>query len=59
MLLTTLISQADIHLCAYNQLLRHVAGFHTKVYSDPDSRTGLRKVGYSQTSDAEFRLMGI
>jgi hypothetical protein len=34
----------DIGLSAYNKLLRTVSEFHTKAYSDPDSRTGLNKV---------------
>jgi hypothetical protein len=34
----------DIGLAAYNKLLRLVAGFHSEAYSDPDSRTGLKKV---------------
>ncbi|TFY50349.1 hypothetical protein EVG20_g11570, partial [Dentipellis fragilis] len=33
----------DIHLNAYNSLLRIVAKFHEEVFSDPDSPTGLNK----------------
>ena len=34
----------DIHLCAYNGELRIMAGFLTKIYSDPKHLTGLNKV---------------
>ncbi|EKM51056.1 uncharacterized protein PHACADRAFT_263020 [Phanerochaete carnosa HHB-10118-sp] len=35
--------QYDIGLCAYTSMLRIVAQFHEKVFSDPDSPTGLNE----------------
>ena len=36
--------QHDVHLCAYNALLRIIAKFHEEVFSDTSSPTGLNKV---------------
>jgi hypothetical protein len=36
--------QFDIGLCAYADLLRLVAKFHDKLFSDPNSFNGLNKV---------------
>ncbi|KAJ7666954.1 hypothetical protein DFH06DRAFT_1384519 [Mycena polygramma] len=36
-------SPYDIHMCAYTELLRVVAGFHDDIFSDPMSPSGLNK----------------
>lgn len=35
--------QYDIHLCAYQALLRIVGSFHDEIFSDPNSPSGLNK----------------
>ena len=43
-MLLTESDQYDIGLCAYTSMLRIVAQFHEKVFSDPDNPTGLNEV---------------
>ncbi|CAK5268551.1 unnamed protein product [Mycena citricolor] len=45
------IPNFDIHICAYNSELKVMAGFMSKIYSDPEHPTGLNKVGESLSSE--------
>jgi len=40
----------DIHISAYTSELRVVSQFRAKIYSDPESPTGLNKVGFARYS---------
>lgn len=44
----------DIHMVAYTELLRVVAGFLEEVYSDPDAPTGLNRVGGHVKGSLQF-----
>lgn len=37
--------QWDTGLCAYTQMLRIMTHFHDEIYSNPNSPTGLNRVG--------------
>ncbi|KDQ57351.1 hypothetical protein JAAARDRAFT_35979 [Jaapia argillacea MUCL 33604] len=52
----------DIHICCYNNELRVMSAFTTKIYSDPNHPTGLNKVvdfeALATSTDDELKQLG-
>lgn len=42
--------KSDIHICAYNSVLKVMAAFFEQIYSDPDHPTGLNMVWHFPTT---------